>query len=725
MTGPPPTRSAPVSIRWWLFGGWLALLAVHMWIAWGVTGPIVLQDESGYLGNARWLVGASPVSEMGEQPMYGWGYSVVIAPLVALIDDPALLYRAVQVVNALLLASLLPLLWLVLRRIGGIEPGAAAVAALAGSVFPATLVHSSVALAESLLPVIVVLLVLAIWWALTERPAWQRVLVAPISVAAYATHPRMLPALGLVIVGLLAAGAARRMPRGVAIVGVALAVVGVVAVRLINAAVVDARWSDQVTRAGSETRLLTRLFNPMNWPALVGGAIGQGWYVAATSLGLGAAGTIALAAWIGKRPASDPARLATACSAIVVLALFVTSAVSFVGTAVRVDHLIYGRYNEAFIPLLVAAGAAALVTLDGPQRRSLAAVSAAATAAMGLALVVGRGGPGAFTGDLVWNNVLGMRPAMEIVGSRWMVPMATVTALLAMGVVWVVARRPRLSIAALSAALVVSGAVAVGPLTAFSETRYDGWELPEHLTRVLEFADIDEVALDSEGTGLPGALAYQYWLPTTDFSFVDIPDVEVPELLVSRVDADIDSSIDASRDARIALLDARNRQAVWAMPGTAVFDRLAARGALLPQGFPAELPDAAQQARIELAEGQASALEVRAGDTIEVTVKVEHAGSDAQWPSDAEWPDFGVVRLGARWSGPAGAEARNVGRGTLPHPMWPGDEINTTIMLSATDVDGSPLAPGSYEVALDMVQEGFTWFDSRDVPRLTVVVTPD
>ena len=53
---------------------------------------------------------------MGSSPFYRGGYSLLLAPVLSLDDDPVAAYHGVLVVNALLAAALVPLLYLLLTR---------------------------------------------------------------------------------------------------------------------------------------------------------------------------------------------------------------------------------------------------------------------------------------------------------------------------------------------------------------------------------------------------------------------------------------------------------------------------------------------------------------------------------------------------------------------------------------------------------------------------------
>src|SRR5205085_12142828 len=110
-----------------------------------------MADEAGYLMHARVLAGGM-TAEMGSSPFYRGGYSLLVAPVLALAgDDPVAAYHGVLVVNALLAASLVALLYLLLTRCVGAGRGVAAWAAVAGSAYPSVTALSQVALSENLL----------------------------------------------------------------------------------------------------------------------------------------------------------------------------------------------------------------------------------------------------------------------------------------------------------------------------------------------------------------------------------------------------------------------------------------------------------------------------------------------------------------------------------------------------------------------------------------------
>ncbi|MBX3287414.1 MAG: hypothetical protein KF703_18850, partial [Actinobacteria bacterium] len=213
-----------------LAAGWLGLVVLHLVLSAPLTGPSVVFDEAGYLGNARWLAGSAGGATwaMPTSPSYASGYSLVLAPVVALVHGPDLQWRAVLVVNALLLATVLPLLFEVLTRVVGVARRPALAGALVGAVAPAVLAAGVSAIAEDLVLPLVLLLVLAAH-ALVEPPtgrgAWIRYGLGPVTATLVTTHPRFTLAVPVVLAALAVAGWRRLAPRLVVATNVSLLVV--------------------------------------------------------------------------------------------------------------------------------------------------------------------------------------------------------------------------------------------------------------------------------------------------------------------------------------------------------------------------------------------------------------------------------------------------------------------------------------------------------------------
>jgi len=102
-----------------LLAGIAVLVVIRAGLAFLRLGPENVADEIGYLTNARLLAGGIR-GEMVWAPFYHGGYSLLLAPLIRLDFGPVTTYRLILVMNALLAASLLPLLYLLLTRSFGL-----------------------------------------------------------------------------------------------------------------------------------------------------------------------------------------------------------------------------------------------------------------------------------------------------------------------------------------------------------------------------------------------------------------------------------------------------------------------------------------------------------------------------------------------------------------------------------------------------------------------------
>jgi SAM-dependent methyltransferase len=141
-------------------------------------------------------------------------------------------------------------------------------------------------------------------------------------------------------------------------------------------------------------------------------------------------------------------------------------------------------------------------------------------------------------------------------------------------------------------------------------------------------------------------------------------------------------------------------------PGTPA-GRRAARGEEVPVGLPPLL-----RARVTVTP---AAVVAPPSARYALTCRVENIGH-ATWPAQA--PDgWGLVRVGAHLLDPDGAIAlQDYGRADLPRDLAPGAAASVVIELDA------PAVRGHYQVELDMVREGVTWFSRRAPSSATVLL---
>jgi hypothetical protein len=346
-----------------LLAGTFALFAARLILSLTRSGPVLVADEAGYLTNARSIAGGV-AGQLEQAPFYRAGYSLLIAPLVGISSDPSFTYHLVLALNAVLAASVFPLLYLLLTRFGGVRPAIAIWAALAGAVYPAVTVLSQVAMSENALFPLVCLWLLAFAGLLAARDRrrellWAAALGASAG-ALWAVHNRMVVAVAITLLGLLWLVARRRLHPAALVAALALLAAAIFGTHLLDNFVVDHGYGGSAR--DELTERMDELFRFDGLRTALANLIGQTWYLTVATFGLAAA---ACADFVYRRrrvaggaDGEAPAPVLGILLALTALLLLLSAAAFPERT--RPDMLIYGRYAEVVAPALVAFGIAAL-----------------------------------------------------------------------------------------------------------------------------------------------------------------------------------------------------------------------------------------------------------------------------------------------------------------------------------------------------------------------------
>lgn len=715
-----------------------ALLVVHLVLSSRLVGPWVVPDEAGYLGNARWILGDHSW-QMPRAPAYSSGYSVLLAPLFALTRDPHLQWRLAVGLNAVLLASLFPLLAVVLRRVLGAPSRVAVVAAFVGALAPAALATGYSAVPENLVLPLVAASTVAMWaLARAEGTLITRLWLAPCVVLLSFAHPRFTLAVPVVALVLVVAAVRRAVPAAAAGINLVVLVVGAVVVRMISAAIVDDRWTVVQRPEGSAEQWKALLTTRAGVRELLSTGSGQAWYLLAGTFGLAAVGVgvAAARAWRPGTPAG-PATPETAAridataqrvALVYLLAMaaivFLTSVVFFSQNQFRLDHYIYGRHNDSFTPLWLGLAVAFLLTCASLRTRLLALTSGAlALAATGLVVIRTRD-PLDFESRVSSFSVPAVVRLLQIDKAHAF----TVTTVVSLGcaalllalVAFEAVPVPRIRWRAVGHACIVlfllgwfatAGRHANQSAHEFDQAQYGRWTAPDDIERL----GIDHMALDAAAGGSRSVLTYPFFLPEVAFTPYDARTAE-PTGDVALAVADDPARLAAGD--RIALLDQGFAYSIWDTPqGLAVWvadgpeqRRLARMGALLPEGFPAALPRSAQAAELRIVDPPAGPLEVASRGRLRLQVAVTHAGTGAPWPDLKSYHGPGHVRVVTLIT-PLDADGVPGARsgGELPAWMLPGDRATVDVEVVALGQFLEPLPPGRYRVELAIAQNGFDW----------------
>ena len=195
------------SARWQLLAGTAVFFVLRLALTIPRTGPVVVADEVGYLTNARVLAGGVP-GQLSTAPFYHGGYSLLLAPLLALDGNPKTSYHLVLVLNAVLAASLAPLVYLLLTRCFAVPARTAVWPSLAAAAYPSVTIYTQVAMSENLLLPLFTLWLLCIGCFLKAATDQRRLVwgaaAAICAVWLWAAHGRMIVVVALTVAVFLA-----------------------------------------------------------------------------------------------------------------------------------------------------------------------------------------------------------------------------------------------------------------------------------------------------------------------------------------------------------------------------------------------------------------------------------------------------------------------------------------------------------------------------------------
>jgi hypothetical protein len=497
--------------RRWLVVGTVGLLAFRLVLSFWRTAPLVVADEIAYLTNARVIAGGHP--SLMDQFARG-GYSVLIAPLVAIDGNPLSSYRLVLALNAVLAAALAPLLYLLLTRCLRISPHAAVWPALAAAAYPSVTVFSQVALSENLLFPLIVAWLLCFGLLLDAHTERARIVWAVglgfCAAALWATHGSMIVTLALTAGALIALMLLRRLSIRAGLVGLGVTAAGWAAVRPLNDFLISRNYGGGAqNEAGQRLSTLDSLHGVA---AFARNLIGQSWYISVASVGVLAAfaisGGLRDLPGIRRRGASTP-DLVLGLLIATGAGLLVVSALSFRDLE-RPDMLIYGRYVEVVVPPLLAV---ALVRLASTRWQTRLGLVLAALGTATVAVVALRAGVHPPRAANRWNVIslpfltLNLGPA-ELAG-------AGVVAAAVIGTLAAVAgRRPwALAPFVLVLFLPTTAVVEHEPVLSGQRSVYPhGWTSPGPAA-----ANARVIAYDMDHYDVFGRFAYQWFMPHAKF----------------------------------------------------------------------------------------------------------------------------------------------------------------------------------------------------------------
>lgn len=497
--------------------GLTAVVAVRVWASWSSRVPQVVADETAYLAMARYLSGG-PAWNLGESAAYMPLYSLVIAPAELLGLSPPAVYRWAVMANVVLAGLTFLVLEALARRTTRLAAPWTSVAAALAASLPALALSTRFAWSDNLAPLCFALIALT-GLRLLEAPAPRRAAAfTAAGVVGYLAHSRFLTVLAVMAATVIVLAVRRSLDRRVAALSVASMAVGVVVADLIVARLVSAL--NMADRESAEFSRVLQVFD------LLISVLGQAWYLTVTTGGLAIVGALALLSaswtrWRGEDDRDPPVSASLAGGELAMLVglvgvSFATSA-GFMTDRPRPDHLVYGRYNDMFVGLLVVLGFAAATTA-WTNRRAVVAVGVAVALSIGTAQLLHHRELETLTGSFMPGTIMGLF-ALDPLATQRIRPIA----LLAVAVILSLAVLGWVSHATSTRAVLYVGAavVLVVGLARAHHTYTTRYVQPDP-SSVTEVADIrprgeEIVCAMTAGCPLLNFYRYQFYLPDQPF----------------------------------------------------------------------------------------------------------------------------------------------------------------------------------------------------------------
>ena len=411
-------------------------------VAWRIFGPTVHPDEWGFLTNGQAIVGHVE-APLPTGSFYPAGYGIVTGLGAVVTGSISGAFRFALFANVFfacltaLCAGHLAVRGLGASRNTGMMTGALVF------VMPGTIVSAMFAWPETASRLVFLLFVIGLLAVARNPRALYVVLLGVGTGLMPALHGRFTLLLPIVCLMFLWWARRKYVRLVTALAGCIATSVAYAGSYGLNKFVKGALYAESYDQ---ENRLLRRLFDPTVWPALLRTMVGQSWYLVATSFGLvGVAVVFAIREL--RTPAPFYAQRIDPRKTLYFVVLLGSALIIFTGGLQllygnRGDHLIYGRYVEILVPVLLVF---ACVGLEKRLLTSLRAwfLSGASILIVALLYVLIDWGDGVKGGyvrhDIVFPNIIGTDIVRYLV-SPSLVNFACVFAVGSV-VLWVIARQ--------------------------------------------------------------------------------------------------------------------------------------------------------------------------------------------------------------------------------------------------------------------------------------------
>lgn len=128
------------------------LVAIHIFFLKDMKVPIVFADEFGFLANAAFLAGYDWSSIVSAIPYYSNGYSIILLPIFMFFKDPIIIYKAILILNSFFVSGIVFIAYYIAGKLfHHCDKHVKLISAFVICLYPTYLAYANTALSESFL----------------------------------------------------------------------------------------------------------------------------------------------------------------------------------------------------------------------------------------------------------------------------------------------------------------------------------------------------------------------------------------------------------------------------------------------------------------------------------------------------------------------------------------------------------------------------------------------
>lgn len=371
---------------------YIVLNIIHILFIKDMTLPIILDDEFGYLANAAFLAGFDWSTVVSKIFYYSNGYSLLLVPFFMIAKNPFIIYKSALILNSVLINAVIFVAFRITNKVvPHFNSGFKILLSLVVSLYPSYTIYSCVAWPENLLSLLFWVCVL-LFLEIGEKTnkTWIYIVTGVILGYLYMTHTRTI---GIVLTGCLVLFISLLLKK-IKLKYFLLFLLGLLPVLVIQIILkrflISYLWLDSITsntnNYGSVPSIISKIIAQYGFLDLIKAFLGQLYYLGVSTYILFYIGLF----WVIKKcllctkkfiigkmrkvecnstMINEKNVIALFFIALSVISTFMTS-VLFSSGGERVDHVLYGRYNESCIGPILLIGILFMIDIAKKSNRS-------------------------------------------------------------------------------------------------------------------------------------------------------------------------------------------------------------------------------------------------------------------------------------------------------------------------------------------------------------------